>query len=191
MPGKAIVSLYLALKNEPLHFLSQTASGPYPHNDQLLGDKERSHKGQWSRPGRPVPTGLLRTGQQLQSEQGVLSCGGWDRTSNSERQPSLRIFLDSSEALPRERGPGRQSSGKLSSEQDRRCQECAVVTSSSHGPLQRWNGGAAYCGVREKSQRRLCFQETEARSRHGLLLLLLPRSVCRRQRVRVALPSQY
>lgn len=46
-------------------------------------------------------------------------------------------------------------------------------------------------GHREKSQRRLCFQETEARSRHDLLLLLLPGSVCRRQRVRVALPSQH
>lgn len=71
------------------------------------------------------------------------SCQSWDGTSNSERSPSLRTCLDSSEAFHRERGPGRQRSGKLSSEQARRRQECAVVTSSSHRPLQRWDGGAA------------------------------------------------
>lgn len=69
---------------------------------------------------------------------------------------SLRIFLDSSEALQAERGPGRQSCGQLSSEQDRRCQECAVVCFFFPWAPQRGDGGAvSIVDHKEKSQCRL------------------------------------
>lgn len=99
-----------------------------------------------------------------------------DGRSNGKHSLSLQIFLDSSEALHGEQGPGRQGHGKLSSGQERRRQECTVVMSPSHWSLQCWDGGAAsVVGCNEKSQCGLCFQERMVRASTGRTMCRPPR----------------
>lgn len=74
MPGKAIVSLYLALKNEPLRFLSQTASGPYPIMTSSRGIRSAPTRGSGADPG-------------AQSQQGS---SGRDSSCSQSRGSELR-----------------------------------------------------------------------------------------------------
>lgn len=143
------------------------------------GIKSAPTRGHEADLGAPFPTGLLRTGQRPQSEQGGRSCRSWAGTATANVSRVCGVFRVPQRPSPGSRGQG----GSARSVPLSRPLPAGPSSAGTEGLPPWW-------GHEEKSQRRLCFQETAARRRPRCCCCSSPGSRAG-GRVRTALPSQH
>lgn len=155
------------------------------------GIKSAPTRGHEADLGAPVPTGLLGTGQRLQSEQGGRSCRSWDGTATADVSRVCGVFW-----VPQRPSTGSQVQGGSAGASVLRTGQAAPgvgsVPSSSHRPLQRWDGGAAsIVGSQREKSAQAVFSGDGGEAPTPVPLLPVPGFACRRKRARMALPSQH